>query len=67
MNWYQCPDMALRSDNEVPRLKHDEVEVKQGKTFLQVTQLIPALGDNAALQLLDHPELPMKREGNTTR
>jgi hypothetical protein len=26
--------------------------VKQGKTFLQVTQLIPARGDNAALQLM---------------
>jgi hypothetical protein len=45
-------DMALRSDSEVPRLKPDEVKVKQGKTFLQVTQLIPAQGDNAALQLM---------------
>lgn len=45
-------DMALRSDSEVPRLKPDEVKVKQGKTFLQVTQLIPAQGDNAALQLV---------------
>ena len=33
-------DMALRSDSEVPRLKPDEVKVKQGKTFLQVTQLL---------------------------
>lgn len=45
-------DMALRSDSEVPRLRPDEIKVKQGKTFLQVTQLIPAQGDNAALQLL---------------
>jgi hypothetical protein len=45
-------DMALRGDNELPRLKQDEVKVKQGKTFLQVTQLIPAQGDNAALQLM---------------
>lgn len=37
-------DMALRSDSEVPRLKPEEVKVKQGKTFLQVTQLIPAQG-----------------------
>jgi len=45
-------DMAVRSDNELPRLRQDEVKVKQGKTFLQVTQLIPAQGDNAALQLM---------------
>lgn len=45
-------DLAVRSDNEVPRLKQEDVKVKQGKTFLQVTQLIPAQGDNAALQLM---------------
>lgn len=45
-------DLALRGDSEVPRLKQDDVKVKQGKTFLQVTQLIPAQGDNAALQLM---------------
>jgi hypothetical protein len=45
-------DMALRSDTDAPRLKQDDVKVKQGKTFLQVTQLIPAKGDNAALQLM---------------
>jgi hypothetical protein len=45
-------DMALRSDSEVPRLRPDEIKVKQGKTFLQVTQLIPAQGDNTALQLM---------------
>ena len=45
-------DMAVRTDSELPRLPQDEVKVKQGKTFLQVTQLIPAQGDNAALQLM---------------
>jgi len=45
-------DAGAESDSEVPRLKQDEVKVKQGKTYLQVTQLIPAQGDNAALQLM---------------
>ena len=45
-------DLAVRSDSELPRLRQDEVKVKQGKTFLQVTQLIPAQGDNAAIQLV---------------
>ena len=45
-------DTAVQSDNELPRLRQDEVKVKQGRTFLQVTQLIPAQGDNAALQLM---------------
>jgi hypothetical protein len=45
-------DSAVRSDSELPRLKQEDVKVKQGKTFLQVTQLIPARGDNAALQLM---------------
>jgi hypothetical protein len=45
-------DSALRTDSEAPRLKQDDIKVKQGKTFLQVTQLIPAQGDNAALQLM---------------
>jgi hypothetical protein len=45
-------DAALRSDSELPRLRQDEVKVKQGKTFLQVTQLIPAQGENTALQLM---------------
>jgi hypothetical protein len=42
---------AEQADNELPALRQDEVKVKQGKTFLQVTQLIPARGDTAALQL----------------
>jgi hypothetical protein len=45
-------DAALQSDSELPRLKQEEVKVKQGRTFLQVTQLIPAQGENAALQLM---------------
>jgi hypothetical protein len=45
-------DLAVQSDSELPRLRRDEVRVKQGKTFLQATQLIPAQGDNAALQLM---------------
>jgi hypothetical protein len=45
-------DAGLRTDAEVPRLKQGEVRVKQGKTNLQVTQVIPAQGDNAGLQLM---------------
>ena len=45
-------DLAVRAESELPRLKQDEVKVKQGKTYLQVTQLIAAQGDNAALQLM---------------
>jgi hypothetical protein len=45
-------DMAVRGDAELPRLRQEEVKVKQGKTFLQVTQLIPAQGENATLQLV---------------
>jgi hypothetical protein len=45
-------DTALREDAELPRLQKEDVKVKQGKSFLPVTQLIPAEGDNAALQLM---------------
>jgi len=45
-------DTALRDDAELPRLQKEDVKVKQGKNFLQVTQLIPAQGDNATLQLM---------------
>jgi hypothetical protein len=45
-------DLAVQGDSELPRLRQGEVKVKQGKTFLQVTQLVPAQGDNAALQLM---------------
>ncbi|HEY6301443.1 MAG TPA: hypothetical protein VIX14_00120 [Terriglobales bacterium] len=42
---------AVRGDRDVPTLQTGDVKVKQGKTFLKVNQLIPAQGDNAALQL----------------
>ena len=41
---------AQRGD-EVPTLQQGDVKVKQSKSFLKVNQLIPAKGDNAALQL----------------
>ena len=41
---------AQRGD-DVPSLQQGDVKVKQGKNFLKVNQLIPAKGDNAALQL----------------
>ncbi|MGH9764035.1 MAG: hypothetical protein ACREAC_24640, partial [Blastocatellia bacterium] len=41
-------DAALRDDADLPRLQQkDDVKVKQGKNFLNVTQLIPAQGENA--------------------
>jgi hypothetical protein len=42
---------AVHGDGEVPKLQQGDVKVKQGKSFLKVDQLIPAQGDNAALQL----------------
>ena len=45
-------DVTLRQDAELPPLQKEDVKVKQGKNFLPVTQLIPAQGDNAALQLM---------------
>jgi hypothetical protein len=42
---------AQREDSEAPTLQQGDVKVKQGKTFLKVSQLIPARGDNDALQL----------------
>lgn len=44
-------DQALREDSEVPILRPENVQVKQRKTSLNVDHLIPARGDNAALQL----------------
>jgi len=44
-------DEAASGDKELPTLQSGDVKVKQGKNFLQVNQLIPAQGDNAALQL----------------
>lgn len=45
-------DAALQEDKELPPLQKEDVKVKQGKNFLQVRQLIPAQGENAALQLM---------------
>jgi hypothetical protein len=44
-------DQALSDSSEVPALRPDNIKVKQGKDFLKVNQLIPAQGENAALQL----------------
>jgi hypothetical protein len=44
-------DQAIRDDSEVPILRPENVQVKQGRNVLKVDQLIPARGDNAALQL----------------
>jgi hypothetical protein len=44
-------DQAVRDDSEVPILRPENVQVKQGKTSFKVDHLIPARGDNAALQL----------------
>jgi len=45
-------DEAVREDKELPPLQLEDVRVKQGKNLLRVTQLIPATGENAALQLM---------------
>lgn len=44
-------DQAFNNDAELPPLRSDNVQVKQGKSTLKINQLIPAQGDNAALQL----------------
>jgi len=45
-------DEAVREGKELPPLQLEDVKVKQGKNPLRVTQLIPATGENAALQLM---------------
>jgi hypothetical protein len=45
-------DEALQVDKELPPLQREDVKVKQGKSFLRVTQVIPAEGNNGALQLM---------------
>ena len=45
-------DAALRTEKSLPALNAENVKVKQGKGFLSVAQVIPAQGDNAALQLM---------------
>jgi hypothetical protein len=45
-------DMSLGDASELPSLSPENVQVKQGKNVLNVQQLIPARGDNAALQFV---------------
>jgi len=42
---------AVRGDGDVPTLQAGDVKVRQGKSSLEVSPLIPAQGNNAALQL----------------
>jgi hypothetical protein len=44
-------DEALRDDSELAVLRPENIQVKQGKDSLKVNTLLPARGDNAALQL----------------
>jgi hypothetical protein len=44
-------DEGLRDDSELAVLRTENIQVKQGKDLLKVNSLIPARGDNAALQL----------------
>jgi hypothetical protein len=44
-------DQAFSDNSEIPALRPENVQVKQGKNAVKVDQLIPAQGDNAALQL----------------
>ena len=44
-------DAALQGNAAPPRLDMSAVKVKQGKNYLKVTQLVPARGDAATLQL----------------
>src|SRR5580700_8121646 len=43
-------DEAVRDNGEVPVLRPENVQVKQGKNLLNIDTVIPARGDNAALQ-----------------
>jgi len=44
-------DQSLSDDGEIPAIQKENLQVKQGKNVLRLEQLIPAQGDNAALQL----------------
>jgi hypothetical protein len=44
-------DQAINDSSEVPVLTAGNVQVSQGKNMLKVESIIPARGDNAALQL----------------
>jgi hypothetical protein len=43
-------DEAVRDGGELPILRPENVQVKQGKNLLKINTIIPARGDNAALQ-----------------
>ena len=45
-------DAALREDSEFPPLQKEDIKIKQGKNIIDPTELIPAKGDRAALQLM---------------
>jgi hypothetical protein len=45
-------DESLSDNGEIAPLSPENVQVKQGKNILKVDQVIPAKGDNAALQLV---------------
>ncbi|HMD31552.1 MAG TPA: hypothetical protein VKG84_06560 [Candidatus Acidoferrales bacterium] len=49
---YMVVTNEAQRGNEVPTLATKDVRVKLGKNTVQVNQLIPARGDNAALQLI---------------
>jgi hypothetical protein len=44
-------DQAFSDNSEIPALRPENVQVKQGKNAVKVDQLVRAQGDNAALQL----------------
>jgi hypothetical protein len=44
-------DESIRGDGELPILRPESVQIKQGKSPLKIDHLIPARGDNAGLQL----------------
>ena len=44
-------DQALNDGDDAPVLQANDIQVRQGRDVLKVGQLIPARGDNAALQL----------------
>jgi len=43
-------DQAVRDDSEIPILRPENLQVRQGNTLLKIDTVIPARGDNAALQ-----------------
>lgn len=45
-------DQAVSDDSDVPVLRPENVQVEQGKDLVNITQIIPARGDNAALQFM---------------